>query len=69
MQRVDRLDITSYNTLLNAHLNAGRLDAAPKLIMEMSSRGVRANRVTLNKLLHARFFAKDKDGTGRFLTT
>ena len=67
MQRVDCLDITSYNTLLNAHLNAGRLDAAPKLTLEMSSRGVRANRVTFNKLRHARVFAKDRDGTWKFL--
>ena len=69
MQRVDCLDITSYNTLLNAHLNAGRLDAAPKLTVEMSSRGVRANRVTFNKLRHARVFAKDRMAHGRFLTT
>ena len=62
MQRVDCLDIASYNTLLNAHLKAGRLDAAPKLTVEMSSRGVRANRVTFNKLRHARVFAKDRDG-------
>ena len=54
-------------SLLNAHFNAIRLDAAPKLTVEMSSRGVRANRVTFNKLRHARVFAKDWDGTWKVL--
>ena len=59
MQRVDCLDIASYNTLFKAHLKASRLDAAPKLTVEMSSKGVRANRVTFNELQHARVFAQD----------
>ena len=67
MQRVDCLDAVSYNTLLEAHLNAGRLDEAEKLAVEMSSRGVRANRVTFNELLHARVLAKDMDGTWKVL--
>ena len=67
MQCVDCLDVVSYNTLLKAHLNAGRLDEAEKLAVEMSSRGVRANRVTFNELLHARVLAKDTDGAWKFL--
>ena len=67
MQRVDCLDVVSYNTLLKAHLNAGRLDEAEELAVEMSSRGVRVNRVTFNELLHARVLAKDIDGTLKVL--
>ena len=63
MQCVDCLDVVSYNTLLKAHLNAGRLDEAEELAVEMSSRGVRANRVMFNELLHARVLAKGMDGT------
>ena len=44
----------SYDTLLKAHVNAGRLDEAEKLKVEMSSRGIRDNRVTFNELLRAR---------------
>ena len=50
-----------------AHLNAGRLDEAPKLTLEMSSRRVRANRVTFNELLYARVFAKYRVGAWKFL--
>ena len=50
-----------------AHLNAGRLDEAPKLTLEMSSRRVRANRVTFNELLHARVFAKCRVGAWKVL--
>merc|ERR1719284_793780 len=67
MQHVDCFDVVSYNTLLKAHLNAGRLDDAEKLTVEMSSRGVRANRVTFNELLHARVLAKDMDGAWKVL--
>ena len=67
MQRVDCLDVVSNNTLLKAHLNAGRLDEAEKLAVEMSSRGVRANSVTFNELLHARVLLKDMDGTWKVL--
>ena len=67
MQRVDCLDVVSYNTLLMAHLNAGRLDEAEELAVEMCWRGVRANRVTFNELLHACVLAKVMDDTWKVL--
>ena len=63
MQRVVCLDVVSYNTLIKAHLNAGRLDGADELTVEMSSRGVCSSRVAFNELLRARVLAKGSDGT------
>ena len=58
LQHVDCLSVVSYNTLIKAHLNAGRLDGSDESAVEMSSRGVPASRVTFNELLHARVLAK-----------
>ena len=51
------LDVERYNTLLKAHTNMGCLDETEKLTQEIWTKGVRANRVTFNELLHARVFA------------
>ena len=67
LQRVDCLGVVSYNTLIKAHLNAGRLDGADESAVEMSSRGVRASRVTFNEPLHARVLAKVMDVTRKVL--
>ena len=63
MKRVDCLDVVSYNALLKAHFNTGRLDEPEELAVEMSSRNLRANRMTFNELLHTRVLAKDLNGT------
>ena len=57
VQQNDCLDDVSTKTLLKAHLCVGCLDDAEQLTQEMYTIGIRANRVTLNELLHARAFA------------
>ena len=55
-QQNDRLDDESYKTLLKTHLNMGCLDEAEKFTQEICTKGIRANGVTFNELLHARAF-------------
>ena len=42
---------------IKTHLNMGCLDEVEKLTQETCTKGIRANRVTFNELLHARAFA------------
>eukprot|EP00931_Biecheleriopsis_adriatica_P109517 TRINITY_DN8377_c0_g1_i1.p1 TRINITY_DN8377_c0_g1~~TRINITY_DN8377_c0_g1_i1.p1 ORF type:complete len:853 (-),score=199.84 TRINITY_DN8377_c0_g1_i1:178-2736(-) len=56
------VDVVSYNTLLKAHLSAGRMREARALVREMDSRGFAANKVTYNELLNAMVTAKDRQG-------
>merc|ERR1719243_345113 len=53
MKQLDYADVVSYNTMLKAHLHAGRSDAAHQILHEMSERGLPANKVTYNELLNA----------------
>jgi len=52
----------SYNTVLKAYLGLSKIDEAAALLREMSARGLPANKVTYNELLHARVLAKDRRG-------
>ena len=56
-QQNDRLDDERYKTLLKSHLNMGCLDEAERLTQERCTKGIRANGLTFNELLHARAFA------------
>merc|ERR1719326_1674809 len=62
MKQLDYADVVSYNTILKAHLQAGRSDEAHRLLREMADRGLPANKVTYNELLNARVVAKDRRG-------
>ena len=55
-QQNDRLDDESYKTLLKAHLRMGCLDEAEELTEGICTKGILANRVTFNELLHATRF-------------
>ena len=69
MQRVVCLDVVSYNTLIKAHLNAGRLDGADELAVEMSSRGARVNRVRSTSFYTLAFSRRIWLAHGRFSIT
>ena len=57
VQLYDCLDDKRYRTLLKAHLSMGCLDEANKLAQDICTKGILANRVMFNELLHARVFA------------
>merc|ERR1719491_2456318 len=48
--------------MIKARLNQGQFNEARALVKEMTGRGLRANKVTYNELLHARVLAKDRRG-------
>merc|ERR1719491_1004598 len=48
--------------MIKARLNQGQFNEARALVKEMTGRGLRANKVTYNELLHARVLAKDRQG-------
>jgi len=56
------LDVVSFNTMIKALLAQGKVDEARSLVKEMATRGLQANKVTYNQLLHARVLAKDRKG-------
>jgi len=62
MKKLDFADIVSYNTVLKAYLGLNKIEEAQNLLREMSARGLPANKVTYNELLHARVLAKDRRG-------
>mmetsp|Transcript_32231 Transcript_32231/g.70235 ORF Transcript_32231/g.70235 Transcript_32231/m.70235 type:complete len:1074 (+) Transcript_32231:106-3327(+) len=62
MARLDLLDVVGYNTMLKAYLSRGRSEDARALMKQMSARGLQANKVTYNELLHAKVMAKDRAG-------
>jgi pentatricopeptide repeat protein len=62
MKKLDFVDVVSYNTVLKAYLGLSKIEEAQKLLREMSARGLPANKVTYNELLHARVLAKDRRG-------
>merc|ERR1719421_1219424 len=67
MKQLDYADVVSYNTILKAHLQAGRSEEAHRLLSEMADRGLPANKVTYNELLNARVVAKDRRGMWRLV--
>lgn len=62
MKQSGLADIVGYNTVLKIFLQRGRSEEARKLVQEMNSRGLQANKVTYNELLHAKVIAKDNKG-------
>merc|ERR1719346_934765 len=48
--------------MIKALLSQGQFDEARALVKEMAGRGLKANKVTYNELLHARVLAKDRRG-------
>ena len=52
----------AYNTLLKAHLSRGQTGDARNLVKEMIARGLSANKVTYNELMHAKVMSKDRRG-------
>merc|ERR1719512_671458 len=56
------IDVVGYNTMIKALLTQGQFDEARALVKEMGGRGLKANKVTYNELLHARVLAKDRRG-------
>jgi len=53
--------------MLKSHLSQGRTEPAMALLKEMTSRGLPANRVTYNELLHAKVMAKDRNGVWKVI--
>eukprot|EP00746_Dinoflagellata_sp_MGD_P158203 gnl/MRDRNA2_/MRDRNA2_86416_c0_seq1.p1 gnl/MRDRNA2_/MRDRNA2_86416_c0~~gnl/MRDRNA2_/MRDRNA2_86416_c0_seq1.p1 ORF type:complete len:1075 (+),score=265.47 gnl/MRDRNA2_/MRDRNA2_86416_c0_seq1:152-3376(+) len=62
MKKMDFVDVVSYNTVLKAYLGLNKVEEAQGLLREMATRGLPANKVTYNELLHARVLAKDRRG-------
>jgi pentatricopeptide repeat protein len=62
MKEAGLIDVVGYNTMLKSHLARGRPDEARALLQEMAARGLQANKVTFNELLHAKVVAKDRKG-------
>mmetsp|Transcript_60427 Transcript_60427/g.174342 ORF Transcript_60427/g.174342 Transcript_60427/m.174342 type:complete len:1086 (-) Transcript_60427:65-3322(-) len=62
MKQLNLIDIVGYNTMLKMHLSRGHTDQARALVKEMGSRGLQANKVTFNELLHSKVIAKDRRG-------
>mmetsp|Transcript_29064 Transcript_29064/g.92682 ORF Transcript_29064/g.92682 Transcript_29064/m.92682 type:complete len:1084 (+) Transcript_29064:133-3384(+) len=62
MKQLNFVDVVGYNTILKAHLGRGKTEEARTLVKEMAARGLQANKVTYNELLHAKVMAKDRSG-------
>lgn len=67
MKKIDCVDVVSCNTVLKAYLATGATAKADELICEMDSRGLQANKVTYNELLHAKVVARDSHGISQLL--
>jgi len=62
MKQLNFVDVVGYNTLLKAYLAKGCTQEAHELVKEMTARGLQANKVTFNEILHAKVLAKDPRG-------
>jgi len=62
MKKLNYVDVVGYNTILKAYLARGYTQEAHDLVKEMVARGLQANKVTYNELLHAKVLAKDRRG-------
>merc|ERR1719235_1142763 len=67
MKELGFVDVVSYNTVLKSYLSAGKVDAAQKLLAEMSERGLPANKITYNELLNAKVQSKDRRGLWKLI--
>lgn len=62
MKGLGLADVVGYNTLLKGLLHEGRSAAAKALVEEMNSKGISANKVTYNELLHSKVLSHDRRG-------
>jgi len=62
MKALEFVDVVGFNTMLKVYLSAGLTQQARDLVKEMTARGLQANKVTYNELLHAKVLAKDRRG-------
>merc|ERR1719265_3011260 len=62
MKDLDLLDVVGYNTVIKAYLARGSIKEAHGLVTEMASRGLHANKVTYNELLHAKVLSSNSGG-------
>eukprot|EP00928_Gymnodinium_smaydae_P062247 TRINITY_DN46155_c0_g1_i1.p1 TRINITY_DN46155_c0_g1~~TRINITY_DN46155_c0_g1_i1.p1 ORF type:complete len:1115 (+),score=299.63 TRINITY_DN46155_c0_g1_i1:138-3347(+) len=62
MKRLNFADVVGHNTMLKAHLARGATAEARALVQDMKERGLQANKVTYNELLHSKVVAKDHKG-------
>jgi len=62
MKQLNFVDVVGYNTLLKAYLARDCTQEAHELVKEMTARGLQANNVTFNEILHAKVLAKDRRG-------
>merc|ERR1719235_119124 len=67
MKELGFVDVVSYNTVLKSYLSAGKVDAAQKLLVEMTERGLPANKITYNELLNAKVQSKDRRGLWKLI--
>merc|ERR1719265_2683099 len=67
MKELDFVDVVSYNTILKSYLSSGKVDAAQKLLEEMSTRGLPANKITYNELLNAKVQSRDRRGMWKLI--
>lgn len=62
MKQLNYVDVVGYNTLLKAYLGNGCAQEAHELVREMAARGLQANKVTFNEILHSKVLTKDRCG-------
>lgn len=62
MKQLNFVDVVGFNTVLKVYLASGSAQEARDLVKEMAARGLQANKVTYNELLHAKVLAKDHRG-------
>eukprot|EP00403_Amphidinium_massartii_P027535 CAMPEP_0178403856 /NCGR_PEP_ID=MMETSP0689_2-20121128/17584_1 /TAXON_ID=160604 /ORGANISM="Amphidinium massartii, Strain CS-259" /LENGTH=738 /DNA_ID=CAMNT_0020024823 /DNA_START=125 /DNA_END=2341 /DNA_ORIENTATION=- len=67
MKTLNFVDVVGYNTVLKAYLARGWTEDARSLMREMAARGLHANKVTYNELLHSKVMARDLRGTWNLL--
>jgi len=62
MKQLDFVDVVGYNTVIKGYLAKGCAEKAHSLVREMVARGLQANKVTYNELIHAKVVEKDRRG-------
>jgi len=67
MKNLNFVDVVGYNTMLKAYLARGLTQDAHALMKEMAGRGLQANKVTYNELLHAKVMTKDRPGLWKLI--
>jgi len=66
-KQVGQADVVTYNTLMKGHIANGNIQAAHKLLKEMSDNGLPASLVTYHGLLNASVQCADRIGAWRLI--